>query len=41
MIQNATLVFLGKNPERILKRYVKMRKRLGKWHQLRKSEEIQ
>jgi len=41
MIPNATLVFIGKKPERILKRYVKMRKRLGKWHELKKSEEIQ
>lgn len=31
MIENATLVFMGKNPEVIISRYIAMRKRLGKW----------
>ncbi len=40
MTANAAIVFMGKNPERMIKRYIIARKRLGKWHELKKSEEI-
>jgi hypothetical protein len=40
MIKNATLIFIGKNPEKMLKRYVIARMKLGKWHEHKKSEEI-
>jgi hypothetical protein len=33
MIENAALVFMGSDPIAMLKRYVKARKALGKWHE--------
>ncbi len=40
MIKNAMLVFIGKNPKRMINRYVRARMKLGKWHELKKGEEI-
>ncbi len=40
LIDNAMLVFIGKNPEIMINRYIRARMKLGKWHELRKSEEI-